>query len=113
MVEPFKLSSVLGRENKYIINAGAAVAGTVMNNFIRYHYSNSDVESLLYTKVCDICFTDIFSFNLQKLPEVGIIRTCIFHMKSVKLKKVCSVSMAKPLVMVEPGTKPGLFGPQL
>lgn len=103
----------LGRENKYIINAGAAVAGTVMNNFIRYHYSNSDVESLLYTKVCDIRFTDIFSFNLQKLPEVGIIRTCIFHMRSVKLKKVCSMSMAKPLVMVEPGTKLGLFGPQL
>jgi len=40
---------VLERENKYIINVGAAVAGTVMNNFIHYHYSNSDVLRACFT----------------------------------------------------------------
>ena len=62
---------MIERDNKYIFNVGAAVAGTVMNNFICYHYFNSDVLRACFTpKFVTHAFTDIFSFNLQKLPEV-------------------------------------------
>lgn len=40
---------MIERENKYIFNVGAAVAGTVMNNFICYHYFNSDISRACFT----------------------------------------------------------------
>lgn len=59
------------------------------------------MERLLYTKLHDTCFTD-------SLPEVGEIRTPIFHLKNLKLKEVSSMSIAKELVVVGRETKAGL-----